>query len=97
MELEPFGTSLRGLRFFAAVALGFKLILTGLAAREPGGKRRAILVAALAASIAGPALPQARRPAAHGPAFPLAGSPRAQWPETEADKANAWLKAWSDL
>ncbi|MGO8816900.1 MAG: hypothetical protein ACLQVG_19850 [Terriglobia bacterium] len=23
--------------------------------------------------------------------------PEPQWPETEADKANAWLKAWSDL
>jgi len=23
--------------------------------------------------------------------------PEANWPDTEADKANAWLKAWSDL
>ena len=56
VELVLFGTSLRGFRFFAAVAQGLILILTGLAARELGGKRRAMLVAALAASVAGPAL-----------------------------------------
>jgi len=56
VELELFGTSLRGFRFFAAVAQGLLLILTGLAARELGGRRRALLVAALAVSISGPAL-----------------------------------------
>jgi hypothetical protein len=56
VELELFGTSLRGFRFFAAVSQGLVLLLTGLAARELGGKREAQLVAALAAGIAGPAL-----------------------------------------
>ncbi len=56
VELELFGTSLRGFRFFAAVAQGLVLIVTGLAAREFGGKRLAMLMAALAVTIAGPAL-----------------------------------------
>jgi 4-amino-4-deoxy-L-arabinose transferase-like glycosyltransferase len=56
VELELFGTSLRGFRFFPAAAQGLLLILTGLAARELGGKRLALLVAAWAVSIAGPAL-----------------------------------------
>ena len=56
VELELFGRSLRGFRFFPAVAQGLLLLLTGLAARELGGKRRAMLVAAVAASIAGPSL-----------------------------------------
>ncbi len=56
VELELFGTSLRGFRFLAAVAQGLLLILTGLAARELGGRRRALLVAALGVSISGPAL-----------------------------------------
>ena len=56
VELELFGTSLRGFRFFAAVSQGLVLLLTGLAARELGGKREAQLVAALATAIAGPAL-----------------------------------------
>jgi 4-amino-4-deoxy-L-arabinose transferase-like glycosyltransferase len=56
VELALFGTSLRGFRFFAAVAMGMVPILTGLAARELGGKRQAQLVAAVAAAITGPAL-----------------------------------------
>src|SRR6202030_3164119 len=45
-----FGPSLIGLRFFAAVALGLVLVLTGLMARHLGGGRQAQIVAALAAS-----------------------------------------------
>ena len=56
VELELFGTSLRGFRFFAAVSQGLVLLLAGLAARELGGKREAQLVAALAVGIAGPSL-----------------------------------------
>src|SRR5271157_5492102 len=56
VELELFGTSLRGFRFFAAMSQGLVLLLTGLAARELGGKRRAQLLAALAVAIAGPSL-----------------------------------------
>ena len=40
------GTSLIGLRFFAAVALGLVLVLTGLMARHLGGGRQAQIVAA---------------------------------------------------
>jgi 4-amino-4-deoxy-L-arabinose transferase-like glycosyltransferase len=53
VELELFGSSLRGFRFFAAVAQGLALLLTGLAARQLGGKREAQLLAALAVGIAG--------------------------------------------
>jgi hypothetical protein len=56
VELELFDTSLRGFRFFAAISQGLVFLLTGLAARELGGKREAQLVAALATGIAGPAL-----------------------------------------
>ncbi len=56
VELELFGTSLRGFRFFAALAQGLLLILSGLAARELGGRRLAMFVAGLAVSISGPAL-----------------------------------------
>ena len=48
-----FGPSLIGLRFFAALALGFVLVLTGLMARHLGGGRQAQIVAALAAAIGG--------------------------------------------
>ena len=48
-----FGPSLIGLRFFAAVALGLVLVLTGLMARHMGGGRQAQIVAALAAAIGG--------------------------------------------
>src|SRR3974390_314154 len=56
VELELFGTSLRGFRFFAAVAQGLVMLLTGLAAREFGGRREAQLVAAAAVGIGGHAL-----------------------------------------
>jgi 4-amino-4-deoxy-L-arabinose transferase and related glycosyltransferases of PMT family len=48
-----FGPSLIGLRFFAALALGLVLVLTGLMARHLGGGRQAQIVAALAAAIGG--------------------------------------------
>jgi 4-amino-4-deoxy-L-arabinose transferase-like glycosyltransferase len=44
-----FGTSLAGFRFFAAVAEAAAVVLTGLMARELGGRRGAQLVAAAAA------------------------------------------------
>jgi 4-amino-4-deoxy-L-arabinose transferase-like glycosyltransferase len=53
LELELFGTSLRGFRFFPALAQGLVFILTGLAARELGGGRTAQLMAATAAAIGG--------------------------------------------
>jgi hypothetical protein len=56
VELELFRTSLRGFRFFAAASQGLVLLLTGLAARELGGKRQAQLVAALAVGIGGHSL-----------------------------------------
>jgi Dolichyl-phosphate-mannose-protein mannosyltransferase len=49
LSLELFGTSLRGFRFFAAVAEAGAVLLTGLMARELGGRRWAQLVAAMAA------------------------------------------------
>lgn len=52
VALTLFGTSLAGLRFFAALAQGLAVILSGLMARELGGKRPAQLVAALAVAIA---------------------------------------------
>ncbi len=56
IELVVFGTSLVGYRFLAAVAIGLVAVLSGLIARQLGGKRRAIVVAAVAASIAGPVI-----------------------------------------
>lgn len=56
VELELFGTSLRGFRFFAALAQGAALLLTGLTTRQLGGKREAQLVAALAVAIGGDSL-----------------------------------------
>jgi len=56
IELVLFGTSLVGYRFFAAVACGFVAVLTGFMARAMGGGRRAMLIAAFAASIGGPVL-----------------------------------------
>jgi len=56
LELEIFGISLRGFRFFPALAQGLVLVLAGLAARELGGKREAQLVAALAVGIGGNSL-----------------------------------------
>jgi 4-amino-4-deoxy-L-arabinose transferase-like glycosyltransferase len=49
LSLELFGTSLRGFRFFAAVAEAGAVVLTGLMARQLGGGRWAQLVAAMAA------------------------------------------------
>ena len=56
VALTLFGTSLIGLRFFAALAPAIAMVLTGLMAREMGGKRTAQVVAAWAAGIAGPAV-----------------------------------------
>jgi 4-amino-4-deoxy-L-arabinose transferase-like glycosyltransferase len=52
LSLTLLGTSLIGLRFFAALAQGIAIVLTGLMARELGGKRPAQIVAAWAAAIA---------------------------------------------
>ena len=49
ISLRLFGTSIVGCRFFAAVAQAVGLLLTGLMARELGGRRGAQLVAAVAA------------------------------------------------
>lgn len=49
LSLELFGTSLRGFRFFAAVAQAVTLVLAGLMARHMGGRRGAQLIAAVAA------------------------------------------------
>ena len=53
LEWELFGASLRGFRFFAAVAQGLVVVLAGLAARELGGKREGQFVAALAVAVGG--------------------------------------------
>jgi 4-amino-4-deoxy-L-arabinose transferase-like glycosyltransferase len=47
-----FGNSLAGLRFFAALAQGAAIVLTGLMTRELGGKRAAQMVAGVAVAIA---------------------------------------------
>jgi 4-amino-4-deoxy-L-arabinose transferase-like glycosyltransferase len=49
VALELFGTSLVGFRFFAAVVQAIAVVLTGLMAKELGGKRLAQLIAAGAA------------------------------------------------
>lgn len=48
IELHLFGTSLSGFRFFAALAQCVSMVLAGLIARELGGGRFALLLAALA-------------------------------------------------
>ena len=48
LSLFLFGTSLAGFRFFAAVAEAAAVLLTGLMAKELGGGRGAVLVAAFA-------------------------------------------------
>ena len=61
LSLMLFGTSLAGFRFFAAVAEAIAIVLTGLMAREMGGRREAQVVAAVAAipfCLAGGALMQ---------------------------------------
>lgn len=50
LSLKFFGTSLRGFRFFAGVATAVTLVLTGLMARDLGGRRGAQLVAVAAAA-----------------------------------------------
>jgi hypothetical protein len=52
IALELFGPSLAGIRFFAALAQGIAMVLTGLMAGELGGKRAAQVMAALAMAIA---------------------------------------------
>jgi hypothetical protein len=49
LSLELFGESLRGFRFFAAVAEAAAVVVTGLMARQLGGGRWAQLVTAMAA------------------------------------------------
>jgi 4-amino-4-deoxy-L-arabinose transferase-like glycosyltransferase len=56
IELIFFGPSLRGFRFLPAVAQGLIMLLTGLCARELGGKREAQLLGAVAIGISGYAL-----------------------------------------
>jgi 4-amino-4-deoxy-L-arabinose transferase-like glycosyltransferase len=51
ISLDLFGTSLRGFRFFAALAQAVSVVLAGLMARELGGKRLAQVVAALAVAV----------------------------------------------
>ena len=61
LSLLLFGTSLVGFRFFAALVQAAAVVLTGLMAKELGGKRGAQLVAAFAAipfCLAGGALMQ---------------------------------------
>jgi 4-amino-4-deoxy-L-arabinose transferase-like glycosyltransferase len=61
LSLLLFGTSLVGFRFFAALVEAAAVVLTGLTAKELGGKRGAQLVAAFAAvpfCLAGGALMQ---------------------------------------
>lgn len=61
LSLMLFGATLPGFRFFAALAQAGTVVLTGLMAREMGGKRGAQLAAALAAvpfCLAGGALMQ---------------------------------------
>jgi hypothetical protein len=50
IALTLFGPSLVGLRFFAALAQSIAMVLIGLMARELGGRRRAQVIAALAAA-----------------------------------------------
>jgi hypothetical protein len=52
VALELFGPSLVGVRFFASLAQAVALVLTGLLARQLGGRRPAQIVAALAVAIA---------------------------------------------
>ena len=56
ISMTLFGASMIGLRLFAAMATGIAMVLTGLMAREIGGKLPAQLVAAWASATAGPAM-----------------------------------------
>src|SRR5256714_13817581 len=49
LSLKLFGTSLTGFRFFAAVSVSSAVVLTGLMARELGGRTGAQAIAASAA------------------------------------------------
>ena len=49
LSLALFGTSIRGFRFFANIAMAVAVVLAGLMAREMGGRRGAQLVAVAAA------------------------------------------------
>lgn len=60
ISLELFGTSLRGFRFFAAVAGAVSVVLAGLIARELGGKRLARRLAAVSAGLAPVSLASSR-------------------------------------
>jgi 4-amino-4-deoxy-L-arabinose transferase-like glycosyltransferase len=53
-ELVVFGNSLVGYRLLPAISVGLVSVLAGLMARGLGGGKRAMLVAAVAAGIAGP-------------------------------------------
>ena len=53
VELEIFGTSLRGFRFFGAVAQSLMMLFAGLSARELGGTPSAQVVTAIASGIGG--------------------------------------------
>ena len=56
VAMELFGPTTTAVRFFGALAQGVVLVLTGLMARELGGKRWAQVVAAVAVAIAPVAL-----------------------------------------
>jgi 4-amino-4-deoxy-L-arabinose transferase-like glycosyltransferase len=58
LELILFGTSLIGFRFFAAVAVSAAMVIAGLIAKELGGGRRELVLAAVATCIAPVALAQ---------------------------------------
>jgi 4-amino-4-deoxy-L-arabinose transferase-like glycosyltransferase len=53
IEMEVFGASLRGFRFFGAVAQSLMMLFAGLSARELGGSRSAQILAAIASGIGG--------------------------------------------
>jgi 4-amino-4-deoxy-L-arabinose transferase-like glycosyltransferase len=52
ISMSIFGGSLAGLRFFSALTQGLIVLITGLMARELGGKRLAQVIAALAVAVA---------------------------------------------
>src|SRR5208337_2680759 len=52
VALEMFGTSVRGVRFFPAIAQAVVVVVSGLMARELGGRRLARVVAAVAVATA---------------------------------------------
>lgn len=52
LALELFGPSIVGIRFFSGLAQGAALVLTGLMARELGGKHWAVILSGMAVWIA---------------------------------------------